>query len=121
MAASSQRYGVPHNHHRVAERQLRALAGREQRLMETAIRGRLTQQPMTPTRAIKRLRPSRLVEFELPVGDSRVLYNVERDEVFLLMAGRKAGDRLLVEGEELREHQGHPAEPTGGGPARDAE
>jgi len=42
-------------------------------------------QPTSPTRAIKRLRPNPLAEFELRVGDLRVLYNVEEAEVVRLV------------------------------------
>jgi mRNA-degrading endonuclease RelE of RelBE toxin-antitoxin system len=100
-----------------AERQLRALSTREQRLLDLAIQVRLTHQPTTPTRSIKRLRPNPLLEFELPVGDLRVLYNVEGEEVVLLIVGRKAGNALLVEGEEFRGHQDNPPEPPGGEPS----
>jgi mRNA-degrading endonuclease RelE of RelBE toxin-antitoxin system len=104
-----------------AESQLRSLPVREQRLLETAIQARLLHQPTTPTKAIKRLRPNPLAEFELRVGDLRVLYNVEGTEVVLLVVGRKVGNKLIVEGVEFHGHQDHPAEPTGDGPAGDVE
>ena len=94
----------------VAERQLRALPAREQRLVEAAVRARLTLRPTAPTNAIERLRPNPLVAFELRTGDLRVLYNVEGDEVILLVVGRKVGNRLLVEGEEFHGHQDDPPE-----------
>jgi mRNA-degrading endonuclease RelE of RelBE toxin-antitoxin system len=104
-----------------AESQLRALSAREQRLIETAVQARLPHQPATPTKAIKRLRPNPFAEFELRVGDLRVLYNVEGEEVVLLVVGRKVGNKLIVGGEEFHAHQDHPAEPPGSGPADDAE
>jgi mRNA-degrading endonuclease RelE of RelBE toxin-antitoxin system len=104
-----------------AETQLCALSVRDQRILEAAIRVRLQDQPTTPTRAIKRLRPNPLAEFELRVGDLRVLYNVEQDEVVLLVVGRKVGSKLIVAGEEFHGHQDHPIEPSGSGPGRDAE
>ena len=76
---------------------------------------------MTPTKAIKRLRPNPVAEFELRVGDLRVLYDVTDEEVVLLVVGRKIGNTLVVGGEEFHEHQADPPEPAGGGPARDAE
>jgi mRNA-degrading endonuclease RelE of RelBE toxin-antitoxin system len=94
-----------------AESQLRSLAVREQRMIEAAILARLTDQPATPTRAIKRLRPNPLAEFELRAGDLRVLYNVEESEVVLLVVGRKVGNKLIVKGEEFYGHQDNPAEP----------
>ena len=47
------------------ERQLRALPAREQRILEAAILSRLEHQPTTSSKAIKRLRPNPLAEFEL--------------------------------------------------------
>ena len=76
---------------------------------------------MAPTRGIKRLRPNPLAEFELRVGDLRVLYNVEKSEVVLLVDERKVGNKLIVAGEEFHGHQDHPVEPPGSGPGRDAE
>jgi mRNA-degrading endonuclease RelE of RelBE toxin-antitoxin system len=95
-----------------AETQLHALPVRDQRILEAAIRVRLQDQPTIPTRAIKRLRPNPLAEFELRVGDLRVLYNVEQDEVVLLVVGRKFGNKLIVAGEEFHGHQDHPIEPS---------
>src|SRR5947209_18566522 len=103
----------------VAESQMGTLPVREQRVLETAILARLPDRPTT--RAIKRLRPNPLAEFELRVGDLRVLYNVEEEEIVLLIVGRKVGNKLIVGGEEFHGHQGHPSEPAGGGPAGDAE
>src|SRR5262249_13554126 len=106
---------------RDAESQLAALPARERRIVETAIIARLSEQPTTPTRAIKRLRPNPLAEVELRVGDFRVLYNVEGEEVVLLIIGRKVGNALVVSGEEFHEHQSDPSEQSGGGSAGDAE
>jgi len=104
-----------------AERQLRSLPVRDQRILEAAILSRLEHQPTTPTRAIKRLRPNPLAEFELRAGDVRALYNVEGDEVVFLIVGRKEGNKLIVEGEEFHGHQDHPTEPSGNGPEEDTE
>ena len=104
-----------------AERQLRSLPVREQRILEAAILARLEHEPTTPTKAIKRLRPNPLAEFELRAGDLRALYNVEGDEVVVLIVGRKVGNRLIVEGEEFHGHQDHPVEPPGNGTGKDAE
>jgi mRNA-degrading endonuclease RelE of RelBE toxin-antitoxin system len=104
-----------------AESQLRALPAREQRLLEAAIQARLLHQPTTLTKAVKKLRPNPLAEFELRAGDLRVLYNVEGTEVVLLVVGRKAGNKLIVAGEEFHGHQDNPPEPAGGEPEADAE
>jgi mRNA-degrading endonuclease RelE of RelBE toxin-antitoxin system len=104
-----------------ADRQLRALPARDQRILEAVILSRLQDQPTTPTKAIKRLRPNPLAEFELRAGNMRVLYNVEEEEVVLLIVGRKVGNRLIVEGEEFHGHQDDPIEPPGNGPEEDAQ
>jgi mRNA-degrading endonuclease RelE of RelBE toxin-antitoxin system len=104
-----------------ADRELRSLPVREQRMLEAAIQSRLEHQPTTPTKAIKHLRPNALVEFELRAGDLRALYNVEGDEVVILIVGRKVGNKLIVEGEEYHGHQDHPVEPPGKGTGKDAE
>jgi mRNA-degrading endonuclease RelE of RelBE toxin-antitoxin system len=103
------------------ERQLRALPARDQRILEAAILSRLEHQPKKPTKALKRLRPNPLAEFELRAGGLRVLYNVEGDEVVVLIVGRKVGNKLLVEGEEFHGHQDDLAEPPGDGSGKDTE
>ena len=103
-----------------ADRQLRWLPIREQRILSATILSRLTHQPATPARAIKRLRPNPLAQFELRAGDLRALYNVEADEVVILLVGRKDGNKLIVEGEEYHAHQDHPAQPPGERPEEDA-
>lgn len=102
-----------------ADRQFRSLPAREQRILEAAILARLEQQPTTLTKAVKRLRPNPLAEFELRAGDLRALYNVEGDEVIILIIGQKVGNKLIVEGEEFHGHQDHPVEPPGNGPQKD--
>src|SRR3989454_12142131 len=104
-----------------ADRQFRFLPVRDQRNLEAAILSRLEHQPTTPTKAIKRLRPNPLAEFELRAGDLRALYNVEGDEVVVLIVGRKVGNKLIVEGEEFHGHQDHPAKSPGNGPEEGAE
>ncbi len=96
----------------VAESQLQALSAREQRIVEAAVLARLRHQPLTPTRATKRLRPNPFAEFELRAGDLRVLYNVnvEESEVVLLIVGRKVGNALIVGNEVFYGHQEDPAE-----------
>jgi mRNA-degrading endonuclease RelE of RelBE toxin-antitoxin system len=104
-----------------ADRQIRALSTRDQRTLEAAILSRLEHQPTTPTKAVKRLRPNPLAEFELRAGDLRALYNVEGDEVVVLIVGRKVGNKLIVGGEEFHGHQDNPVEPPGNGPEKDTE
>jgi mRNA-degrading endonuclease RelE of RelBE toxin-antitoxin system len=106
-----------------ADAQLRALPAREQRIVEAAVTARLRDEPTTPTKAIRRLRPNPLAEFELRVQDLRVLYNVERDnsEVVLLIVGRKVGNKLIVGGKEFHAHRGDSPESTADGHAGPAD
>ena len=103
-----------------AERQLRALPVRDQRILEAAIQSRLEHEPTKPTKATKRLRPNLFADFELRAGDLRALYNVDEGEVVVLLVGRKVGNKLIVEGEEFHGHQDNPAEPSGNGPEKDS-
>jgi mRNA interferase RelE/StbE len=93
-----------------AEAQLRALPVHNRRIVEAAVQASLHYQPRIPTRAIKRLRPNPFAEFELRVGDLRILYNVDGDEVILLVVGRKVGNKLIVQGKEFHGHEDNPAE-----------
>src|SRR6266446_1255387 len=104
-----------------ADRQFRALSAREQRILEAALLSRLKHEPAIPTKGTKRLRPNPLAQFELRAGALRALYNVEGDEVVVLIVGRKVGNKLIVEGEEFRGHQDHPVEPPGKRPQKDAD
>jgi mRNA-degrading endonuclease RelE of RelBE toxin-antitoxin system len=104
-----------------AERQFRVLPAREQRVLEAAIQSRLETQPTTPTKAVKRLRPNPFAEYELRTGDLRALYNVEGDEVVILLVGRKVGNKLIVEGEEFHAHQDNPPEPPRDGAGKNPE
>jgi mRNA-degrading endonuclease RelE of RelBE toxin-antitoxin system len=104
-----------------AERQLRTLPVRDQRILEAAVLSRLQHQPTTPTKSVKRLRLNPLAEYELRAGDLRALYNVEGQVVVLLIVGRKVGNKLIVEGEEFHGHQDDPVKPPGNGSEEDAE
>jgi len=104
-----------------AESHLEALPARDQRILQAAILARLADQPTTPTRAIKQLRPNPLAQFELRAGDLRALYNVEGKEVILLVIGRKVGNKLVVKGEEFHGHQDNPTKQPGSGPQGDIE
>jgi mRNA-degrading endonuclease RelE of RelBE toxin-antitoxin system len=106
---------------REAESQWQTLSAREQRIVEAAVVSRLRDRPMTPTRAVRRLRPNPVAGFELRVGDFRILYDVEGEEVILHIIGRKVRNTLIVAGEEFHEHQVDPTEPAGGGPRGDPE
>lgn len=102
-----------------ADRQFRSLAVREQRVLEAAIRSRLPHEPTKLSHAIKRLRPNPLADFELRAGNLRALYNVEGDDVVILLVGRKVGNKLIVEGEAFHGHQDNPPQPPRDGPPKD--
>jgi mRNA-degrading endonuclease RelE of RelBE toxin-antitoxin system len=106
-----------------ADQHMRSFSAREQRIIEAAVFARLRHQPTLESKAIKRLRPNPLAEFELRIGDFRVLYNVEveNSEVVLLVVGRKVGNTLVVGGVAFHGHRDDPTEPTADGPAKPAE
>jgi mRNA-degrading endonuclease RelE of RelBE toxin-antitoxin system len=98
-----------------AEQHFLALPVRDQRLLQAAIASRLQHQPTTLTRAVRRLRPNPVAEYELRAGDLRVLYDVGGEEVSILVVGRQVGNKLIVAGEVFRGHQDHPSESPGNG------
>jgi mRNA-degrading endonuclease RelE of RelBE toxin-antitoxin system len=97
---------------REAKAQLLGFAVRDQRIIADGIAARLQDQPAVATKAVKPLRPNPFAGYELRLGDFRVLYQVDEAnvEVLIVAIGRKVGDKLIVEGEEFRGHQGDTAE-----------
>lgn len=96
----------------MADRNLEFLTANEQRVIEEGIAVRLRNEPNRLTKAIKRLRSNPFAEYELRIGDYRVLYNVdaEKGEVEILAIGQKVGNKLIVEGKEFHEHKSHTTE-----------
>ena len=92
--------------------QLLGLTAREQRIVADRIAARLVQEPTSPSRAVKPLRPNPLAGYELRLGDLRVLYKVDEAnaEVLIVIVGRKVGNVLVVEGKEFHGHQSDPSE-----------
>ena len=88
-----------------AVRQFRLLPARLQRILEEAIEQHLIHQPTTESKSLKRLRPNGCAEYELRIGNYRVLYNTEPDIVRVIAIGEKRGNRLFVEGREFHEHE----------------
>ncbi len=90
-----------------AERQFLALAVRDQRILQGAIGSRLFHEPTKESRSIKRLRPNSIAEFELRIGDLRVMYAVDsaNQEVIIGVVGEKRGNKLFVEGREYHDHK----------------
>jgi mRNA-degrading endonuclease RelE of RelBE toxin-antitoxin system len=103
-----------------AERQLRSLLAREQRILEGSMAARLEHEPTKPSKAIKRLRANLFADYELRAGDLRALYNVDEGEVVIVLVGRKIGNKLIVEGEEFHGHKDNPPESSGNGSDKDS-
>jgi hypothetical protein len=97
-----------------ADRHLLAMEVYEQRIIETGMLARLVHEPMKESKAIKELRPNPVAEYELRLGEYRVLYNVEEEvgEVVIGVIGRKVGNRLIVEGKEFHGHESDKSEGT---------
>jgi mRNA-degrading endonuclease RelE of RelBE toxin-antitoxin system len=90
-----------------ARRQLSKLRAFHQRRLVDAIRQQLVEEdPRAKTRNKFALDPAaETADYELRVGDLRVLYRVEEVEaqprVIVAIIGRKHGNKLIVEGEEF--------------------
>ena len=65
---------------------LLAIRKYDQSLIVAAIESQLAHQPTEPTRNRKRLRPNRLAEWELRIGDYLVFYLVIEESVVILRA-----------------------------------
>ncbi len=86
-----------------AKRQLRAFAGSERTLIVTSVEDQLRHEPLVETRNRKELRPNPIAPWELRVRNFRVFYEVAEPEVVTILAiGEKRGNRLYIEGEEIR-------------------
>lgn len=72
-------------------------------MIKEAIRGHLVERnPTETTRNKFRLRRvSPFADYELRVGDWRVFYRAEPGAVTVTLLGKKRGNVLIVEGEEL--------------------
>ena len=86
-----------------AVRHWRRLPKGKRAALKDSIRRHLAEaDPLQPTRNKFRLRrPSEYAEFELRVEPWRLFYRVRGRTVEVVLIGEKAGDRLLVEGEEF--------------------
>ncbi len=85
-----------------AESHYRQFTAHQRSLLADAIEEQLSDQPTTPTRNRKHLRPNHVAEWELRVGDFRVFYDVEEGPgvVVVVAIGIKKGSRLYIGGEE---------------------
>jgi mRNA-degrading endonuclease RelE of RelBE toxin-antitoxin system len=76
----------------------------EQRIVVTAVRDQLSQEPMVETRNRKSLRENPLARWELRVGKYRVFYDPDegRKIVTVVSIGHKIQNRLIIRGKEVQ-------------------
>ena len=111
----------PNYDHRRGGGSVVRLVARERGTAETAIVARLSRSADSTHKSGQAPPPEPVCEFELRVGDLRVLSDVVDEEVIVLIIGRKVGNTLVVNGEEFHEHQADPPQSSGGGPSGNAD
>jgi len=81
---------------------LRSLRKYDQQEIVSEIESQLRHQAAQESRNRKQLRPNRLAEWELRIGDFRVFYHVDTENALVRIEaiGSKEGNRLFVHGEE---------------------
>lgn len=82
-----------------AEDHLRVLTKREQVIILAAVERQLIQQPASPTRNRKPMRPNEVAPWELRIGDFRVYYDIrDRPEsvVVVCAVGVKLRNRVRI-------------------------
>jgi mRNA-degrading endonuclease RelE of RelBE toxin-antitoxin system len=84
--------------------QLKGFRKYEQQQILTAIETSLKQQPNSPTRNRKNLRPNPLSEWELRIDKFRVFYDLNLEELIVKIKaiGYKKGNVLYIQGEEYQ-------------------
>jgi len=88
-----------------ASRQLKALKANDRALLIAEIEKQLSVEPLKQTRNRKPLRPNPIAPWELRVKNMRVFYDVSSgkpDQVSILAIGTKQGNKLYIEGTEIR-------------------
>src|SRR5256885_1763587 len=86
---------------------LRFFGRKDGRRLLQAPQGTLQANPFTQTRNLKVLLPNPVAQRELRIfGKYRVLFNVEEasEVVTIILVGEKRGNKLIVQGEEFKEH-----------------
>ncbi len=86
-----------------SRKHLRSVKAFERSLVLDRVDEQLAHEPTRPTRNRKPLLPNPIGGWELRIGELRVLYDVdERSRVVVITAiGRKPGNRLFIEGNEV--------------------
>jgi mRNA-degrading endonuclease RelE of RelBE toxin-antitoxin system len=85
-----------------AERHLRSLDARDRRTVLDAIEEQLIHEPTVPTRHRKPLRENPLAAWELRVGEFRVFYGIDDEQVMVIViaVGVKEHNVLRIDGKE---------------------
>ena len=78
----------------------------DQKIILDGVDEQLRHEPTTETKHRKRLGPNELATWELRIGDFRVFYDVEIEElrqiVKIKAVGWKVHDKLIIGGEEVQ-------------------
>ena len=86
-----------------ARRQLRGFSASERTRVVDSIDVQLSHEPEVETRNRKRLRQNPIAPWELRIQNIRVFYEVEQvGKVTILAIGKKRGNRLYIEGQEIQ-------------------
>jgi mRNA-degrading endonuclease RelE of RelBE toxin-antitoxin system len=85
-----------------AAQDLKWFSKREQKIILDGIDDNLRYEPAVETRNRKQMRPSDVAEWELRLGDFRVLYNIDESVriVEIQRVGEKRGNRFFFRGRE---------------------
>jgi mRNA-degrading endonuclease RelE of RelBE toxin-antitoxin system len=80
-----------------------------QRIIVDGVNVHLRDQPNVGSRKIVAMRPNPVAGWELRLGDYRVLYDVDESThiVTVQAIGEKRGNKLVIQGQEFAEHEGH--------------
>lgn len=95
-----------------AAKQFQCLSAHDRGVFQQAINVKLSAAPNKETKAIKQLRANSVAQYELRIGDFRVLYDVDATQnlVMIVLIGEKRGNTLFVEGQEYHDHESHDVE-----------
>jgi mRNA-degrading endonuclease RelE of RelBE toxin-antitoxin system len=84
-----------------ARSNVRSLTAFQQRAVRDAIQQQLLHQADVRMRNRFPMRPNDSATWELRIGDLRVYYDIDGDQVTIVAVGVKEGNRVLVEGREF--------------------
>ncbi len=86
-----------------AQEQLNQLTARQQAILLDRIDQQLRRRPSEETKQRKKLRPNPLAPWELRVGEFRVFYDVDTEDltVFVIAIGQKKHSTLYISSREF--------------------